>query len=173
MTKSFDFADRSKGLEEREENFLKNCLAISEQQVSLAFFHGKTDVEKITNVHNLVCEKYAQGLEGKETIKEARELDRMDISFKSKRKLYKECKKSYEKILSCINDEAHFEAFYKNFEGRMDKEVAKKLIVDNFTKENGIQADFLNQQSDYFDLFINFSLKTDVRLLNPANEKVI
>lgn len=170
---SFNFADRSEDVENREKDFLRSCLAVSEKEISLAFFHGTTDVEKITNVHNLVCEKISQGLEGKETIREARKFDDMDVNLKREGRVYSEFKASYEYMVSCINDEGHFENFYKNLEGRMDKEVARKKIIDNFTKENGIQVNFLHQQSKYFDCFINFRLRADARLHNPANEKVI
>lgn len=157
-----------------EKDFLNSCLAICDENLSLAFFHGKNDVEKLTNVHKYVCEKINSVEEAKpETIGEARKLEGMDNSLRKESKIYEEHKKAYNFMSGCIRDEGKFESLYKTFNGRIPKEEFRNKIAENFSKKNGIKDSFLQQQSDYFNAFIKFRLMADRRLINPANAQKI
>ena len=157
-----------------EKNFLNSCLALCDNNLSLAFLQGENDVEKITNVHRYVCERINVNEEAKkETIGEARMLDDMDNRLRKESKIYGEHQKAYKFMSDCINDEVKFESLYKTFNGRIPKEDFRKKLVNDFSKENGIRDNFLQQQSEYFNSFIKFRLMADRRLINPANSQKI
>ena len=154
---------------EDSNEYLTTCLAVCCRDFQTTFLKQNNALDKLLSVHELVVNKFAKDKNGKENIREARRLADIEDSMKIKSQTYKELKDSLDYLKACLTEEDVFNRFYKNFENRMDESAVKTMLKSKYDEN---KKGFLEKQSKYFDLFLDYQIKEDSRLIILNEEKI-
>ena len=150
--------------------YLKNCLAICCKPLQESYLREKENEDRLIAIHYAVANKSAQEIdEGKENIRKARTLAEEADAMSVKSRKYNEKKDQYDYLHACVTEEDVFDRFYKNLEGRIEKDQARQMLHVKFAE---IEQRFLESQSRYFDFFINYQIKEDARVIAKAEQKL-
>ena len=145
---------------DKEKEFLKTCLAISDKKFQNAYLAAKCDnLEALLMIHNMVVEKGIVAPEKKENIRQARKLAEEDFRLQKYSKEYKFCKETLETLLPLKIDEIVFEGFCRR--SCSSKEILKRNLDNQFAV---VMSNFLNCQDKLFTKFIDCYVKEDSRL---------